>query len=93
MKQLEVVFEKISSAGLVLYLAGIFGLVLSVAAVGIFGLVLSVAAVIVKVTTLNEILIYGAYFFGFGFALMMLGMLGLAFLSKVANKHTIKKHR
>lgn len=81
MKQLEVVFEKISSAGLVLYLAGIFGLVLSV------------AAVIVKVTTLNEILIYGAYFFCFGFALMMLGMLGLAFLSKVANKHTIKKHR
>lgn len=80
MKQLEVVFEKISSAGLVLYLAGIFGLVLSV------------AAVIVKVTTLKEILIYGAYFFGFGFALMMLGMMGLAFLSKVTNKRTIKKH-
>lgn len=81
LKRLEVLFEKLSSAGLVLYLAGIFGLVLSI------------VAVIVKVTTLNEILIYGAYFFGFGFALMMLGMLGLAFLSKVANKHTIKKHR
>lgn len=78
LKRLEVLFEKLSSAGLVLYLAGIFGLVLSI------------VAVIVKVTTLSEILIYGAYFFGFGFALMMLG---LAFLSKVANKHTIKKHR
>ena len=76
LKRLEVLFEKLSSAGLVLYLAGIFGLVLSI------------VAVIVKVTTLSEIL-----FFGFGFALMMLGMLGLAFLSKVANKHTIKKHR
>lgn len=80
MKQLEVVFEKISSAGLVIYLAGIFGLVLSI------------VAVIVKVTTLSEILIYGAYFFGFGFALMMLGMLGLAFLSKATNKSTMKKH-
>lgn len=81
MKRLEVLFERLSSAGLVLYLAGIFGLVLSI------------VAVIIKVTTLSEILIYGAYFFGFGFALMMLGMLSLAFLSKVANKHTIKKHR
>lgn len=80
MKRLEVLFEKLSSAGLVLYLAGIFGLVLSI------------VAVIVKVTTLSEILIYGAYFFGFGFALMMLGMLGLAFISKATNKHTIKKH-
>lgn len=80
MKRLEVLFERFSSAGLVIYLAGIFGLVLSV------------AAVIVKVTTLNEILIYGAYFFGFGFALMMLGMLGLAFLSKATNKSTMKKH-
>lgn len=70
LKRLEVLFEKLSSAGLVLYLAGIFGLVLSI------------VAVIVKVTTLSEILIYGAYFFGFGFALMMLGMLGLAFLRK-----------
>lgn len=84
LKRLEVLFERLSCAGLVLYLAGIFGLVLSI------------VAVIIKVTTLSEILIYGAYFFGFGFALMMLGMLGmlgLAFLSKVANKHTIKKHR
>lgn len=80
LKRLEVLFERFSSAGLVIYLAGIFGLVLSV------------AAVIVKVTTLNEILIYGAYFFGFGFALMMLGMLGLAFLSKATNKSTMKKH-
>ena len=80
MKRLEVLFERFSSAGLVIYLAGIFGLVLSV------------AAVIVKVTTLNEILFYGAYFFGFGFALMMLGMLGLAFLSKATNKSTMKKH-
>lgn len=80
MKRLEVLFERLSSAGLILYLAGIFGLILSI------------VAVIVKVTTLNEILIYGAYFFGFGFALMMLGMLGLAFLSKATNKSTMKKH-
>lgn len=59
MKRLEVLFERLSSAGLILYLAGIFGLILSI------------VAVIVKVTTLSEILIYGAYFFGFGFALMM----------------------
>lgn len=80
MKRLEVLFERLSSAGLILYLAGIFGLILSI------------VAVIVKVTTLSEILIYGAYFFGFGFALMMLGMLGLAFLSKATNKSTMKKH-
>lgn len=70
LKRLEVLFERLSSAGLVLYLAGIFGLVLSI------------VAVIIKVTTLSEILIYGAYFFGFGFALMMLGMLGLHFSAK-----------
>lgn len=45
LKRLEVLFERLSSAGLILYLAGIFGLILSI------------VAVIVKVTTLSEILI------------------------------------
>lgn len=97
MKRIETLLEKISSTGLILYIAGIISLIACAIATVVKAMtwidMLHYAGCIFGCgLTLNEILIYGAYFFGFGFALMMLGMLGLAFLSKATNKSTMKKH-
>lgn len=80
MKRIETLLGKISSTGLILYIAGIISLIACA------------IATVVKAMKWIDMLHYAGCIFGCGFALMAVGAIGLALIGKAERKRLTKKN-